>query len=88
MSDALRGLLETLNELPVSADAERFLAPDDAADRIRRLVARHPDIAHYVQIGESEEGRPIGRDHVGERKPACQFACGQSFRRAGGSGTF
>ena len=59
MSDTLRGLLEALNELPVSADAERFLAPDDAAERIRRLAARCPDIAHYVQIGESEDGRPI-----------------------------
>lgn len=59
MSDVLRGFLETLNELPVSTGAERFLEPDDAAERIRRLAARHPDIAHYVQIGESEEGRPI-----------------------------
>ncbi len=59
MSDALRGLLEALNELAVSADAERFLEPDDAAERIRRLAARHPDTAQCIRIGESEEGRPI-----------------------------
>lgn len=59
MSDTLRGSLEALNDLPVSADAERFLEPDDAAERIRRLAGRCPDIAHYVRIGESEEGRPI-----------------------------
>ena len=60
MSDTLRDFLEALNELPVSADAERFLEPDDAAEQIRRLAARQPDIADCVQIGESEEGRPIG----------------------------
>ena len=59
MSDTLRGSLEVLNELPVSADAERFLEPDDAAERIRRLAVCHPDIAHCVRVGESEEGRPI-----------------------------
>ena len=59
MSDTLRGSLEALNELPVSTDSEAFLAPDDAAERIRWLAARHPDIAHCVRIGESEEGRLI-----------------------------
>ncbi len=59
MSDALRDSLDALNALPVSADAEQFLEPDDAAERIRRMAARHPDTAHCIRIGESEEGRPI-----------------------------
>ena len=59
MSDALRSSLDALNALPVSVDAERFLAPDEAAERIRRLAACHPDIAQFVCIGGSEEGRPI-----------------------------
>ncbi len=59
MSDALRLSLDALNDLPVSADAEQFLEPDEAAERIRRLAARHPDTAHCVHLGESEEGRRI-----------------------------
>ena len=51
--------LKALNTLPVSADADRFLDPDDAAERIRRAAAEHPGLVRLARLGESEEGRPI-----------------------------
>ena len=51
--------LMTLNALPVREEADRFLEPEDAAQRIRRAAAAQPDRIRYVRLGESEEGRPI-----------------------------
>ncbi len=59
MSDVLLATLKTLNNLTVSEDADRFLEPDEAEERIRWAAARHPDLVRCVRLGESEEGRSI-----------------------------
>ena len=50
--------LKALNTLPVSADADRFLDPDDAAERIRRAAAEHPGL---VRLAASARARKAAR---------------------------
>ena len=55
MLDVLRSLLDANAFL----ESDVFLDPADARERVRQACTAHAGLAHWVRIGDSEEGRPI-----------------------------